>query len=398
MTSSIVRGMPYTTMVYSGGAGDETIPTIASSIALRGDPIADGETHIKCSNNGGKKHRVEGELQMTFEQSDFTWIAFFSRPVMVHCASDNPALGEANVAIQFEPVDDDEDMPLVARIALLSDCTSGRNPRFCESWGERKHNHKFLKLLKDHAGVYPGPSGTIKYDIDDQDDKAVLTLDWDAQVMSGVDENTQLISYAIPHHLDRLDDVSEFCSPVMLGRACITTGSTWRFDETLPPVSFLAPRPPRHEAISMLSVALQDDLDFRLPDYFMRGAGDTYFSGKMLAKAARILVIADEVQDICDQPSSRVSGDDVHAYEEACANSSVPTTEATHQILDMLRGSVEIWINGSAEAPFLYDQGWGGFINCGCLFDEETQSCRNEFPNCPSIGDPGLNFGNGTSF
>ena len=41
--------------------------------------------------------------------------------------------------------------------------------------------------------------------------------------------------------------------------------------------------------------ALRKDLSFALPQNYMNGAGDTYFSGKMLAKLARILLVARDV-------------------------------------------------------------------------------------------------------
>lgn len=41
--------------------------------------------------------------------------------------------------------------------------------------------------------------------------------------------------------------------------------------------------------------ALETDLKYEIPLNYQRGAGDTYFAGKMLAKLARVLIIADEV-------------------------------------------------------------------------------------------------------
>lgn len=63
--------------------------------------------------------------------------------------------------------------------------------------------------------------------------------------------------------------------------------------------------------------------------------------------------------------------------------------------LGRLRSGVEIWINGSASAPLLYDTHWGGLISCGCDFDGDTQDCRNQYPNCPAMTDAGQNFGHG---
>ena len=68
----------------------------------------------------------------------------------------------------------------------------------------------------------------------------------------------------------------------------------------------MAPRPPRHYAIPALADALSKDIDYSLPDNYMQGAGDTYFSGKMLAKLGRIIVIAQELRGLAES-----SDDDV---------------------------------------------------------------------------------------
>jgi len=385
--------MPYATMLYSKDTDDETIPTIAARIPLRGDPIADQKTRVKCE---GKEYHVQRELQMTFDESDFTWIAFFSRPVVLRCISGGT--GDAKVAIQFTADNEEsiEESPLVARIALMTNCTTGNNPRFCQE-GKPHNSTSYAKVLRKHADVYPGSNTNIYYDIDDANDAAVVSLDWDAQSMSGEQDVSQLITYAIPHQRDRLGEKSsEHCTPVLLGHACIAHGAVWNLKEVLPRVSFLAPRPPLPEAIPSLSKALHTDLGYKFPKYYMKGVGDTYFSGKMLGKAARILFIADEVKSLCNEPSELWSSDDRDAYKSACANATIPTDDETQAILELLRDATEIWINGSAQAPFVYDEGWGGVINCGCDFNGKKNRCDNAYPHCPSIEDPGLNFGNGT--
>ena len=94
----------------------------------------------------------------------------------------------------------------------------------------------------------------------------------------------------------------------------------------------------------------------------------------MLAKLARILVVADEVQ-------------------------AVESTEAElfTAALSRLRSGVEIWLNGSAQSPFLYDRSWGGMIMCGCnyVYENGVGSCSNKIPDCPALTDQGQNFGAG---
>ena len=389
MTSSIVRGMPYGTMIYPPtNHDDEVLPTIAFTGLLRGHPIADGKTRIKCDT--GEEFLVERELQMTLDQSDFTWIAFFSQPVLVHCVGHHEGGG---AALQFH-TDQDSDEELIARVALKTNCTLGRNPLYCDGYSSDSNTDDYLDLLRKHADVYPGSKTSVRYEIDHELDSATVTLDWDVQTMSGDAEPGQLISFALPHQLDYLETSGEFCHPALLGRSCLVKGSTWVLPQTLPPVSFRAARPPRPEAVPALSEALQKDFGLEVPDNYMRGAGDTYFSGKILAKAARILVIADEVKELCTKPTGRLQLSDP-TYSVACRNSTVPSIEEDTDLLNMLRAGVEIWINGSAEAPFVYDKGWGGLVSCGCYFNGDTGSCDNKFPDCPAFSDPGLNFGNG---
>jgi esterase/lipase superfamily enzyme len=48
--------------------------------------------------------------------------------------------------------------------------------------------------------------------------------------------------------------------------------------------------------IDSIKDALQTDIHYQIPDNYMRGAGDTYFSGKMLSKLARIIIVAEEIK------------------------------------------------------------------------------------------------------
>jgi endoglucanase Acf2 len=82
--------------------------------------------------------------------------------------------------------------------------------------------------------------------------------------------------------------------------------------------------------IPAIQEALQEDIKYALPDNYMRGAGDTYFSGKMLARLARILLIADEVGGV--------------------------SQEDFNDALDRLKRGVQVWFDGTAESPMMYDR------------------------------------------
>jgi hypothetical protein len=113
-----------------------------------------------------------------------------------------------------------------------------------------------------------------------------------------------------------------------------------------------------------------------------------YFSGKQLSKLGRILTIGEELSEICDE-NNEARPDECHGLDIASRND--PKFE---DALARLRAGVEIWINGTADTPFVYDAKWGGIVSCGCDFDEKTNSCRNSYPDCVAFSDPGLNFGN----
>ena len=181
-----------------------------------------------------------------------------------------------------------------------------------------------------------------------------------------------------------------YCAPSLNGQACAVSGSTWVLREDLDgQPSFWAPRPPSASSLPLLAQALKQDINFTVPSYFAKGAGDTYFSGKILAKLARILLIDEELNGICAHPN-KFGSDYVHA----CNKLTLPSEDEFNKALDHLRSSTEVWINGTAVTPFIFDGTWGGLVSCGCWFDEKTMSCSNAYPDCPAFGDAGLNFGN----
>jgi endo-1,3(4)-beta-glucanase len=213
-----------------------------------------------------------------------------------------------------------------------------------------------------------------------------------------------LMVFALPHHWDMMHDVvnspgdSIYCAHSIIGPACLVAGGNWALVEALPNITLRANRRPAPWSIELLANSLEKDILYTLPHFFQRGAGDTYFSGKMLAKLGRILLINEELSEMCKSIASnkqKLTFDDAYTleqYSDACEGASFPTEDVTSNAISSLRSSVEIWINGTAETPFVFDSSWGGVVSCGCLFDGKV--CKNEFPDCPSFSDPGLNFGN----
>jgi Glycosyl hydrolase family 81 C-terminal domain len=406
MHSSITKGMPYGTMIYErinqhDSDGNLILPTIAAEMLLAADPIVDGSTFVKCGS-GTTPFVVQQDVQVFFKQSDFTWIVFVSEPVKMQCLLDDNDF----MRLQIMDWNEDPDVPraLVVRIALAKKCTSGVNPIYCHQ--EKLHptalllgQGNYVKQLRKHANFFPGPNTKFDYEFDDATTSKMI-FDWDVQNMSDFalhpvpnnDTDLSLIAFALPHHFDIIAQVPPsdhdiYCVATLTGPACLYEGGVWELTEEIPPIGFRAPRPPAPWAIPSIAQSLQRDINFTLPAFYERGAGDTYFSGKMLAKLGRILLIAEEMNEIC----SPISNDRNMTYIDACQNITLPNKSNFTAALVRLRSSVEVWINGTAETPFVYDAAWGGVVSCGCEFN--GNKCRNKFPHCTAFDDPGLNFG-----
>jgi endoglucanase Acf2 len=204
----------------------------------------------------------------------------------------------------------------------------------------------------------------------------------------------ELLMFALPHHQERMKATLYSsnlvfheigCTPTIHGMACPAMGGSWSLVEHLHRTNFSASKPIRSEMKDVLVEAVKKDLKFVLPRNYMHGAGDTYFSGKMLARLARVVLIADELGF-----SSPGNPSQYFHFEQA---------------LDNLQQAVEVWFNGSAESPFLFDQTWRGIVMCGCDYTwnqvAKEGHCANQFNAedpyhaCPALVDMGHNFGAG---
>jgi hypothetical protein len=442
MSSNIVRGMPYTTMEYPKAAalsseGRLILPTIASPIELTSPILVDGGKHkLDCSSTSVKSLTsvlVEHDIELYFQISDFSWMVFFSEPAWIQCYVDDTRrtyiqvvdyanstemldLGNATTNEEGECSYSENDV-FVLRAALVDQCTTNSNPTACRIGlssrlpKDEPEKAEYTKILRAHADSYPGRNSFFFYNVtDDEADGAKLHFNWDAHSMSNQrpscnekspNSSAEILMFALPHHMDQLTAESlphgkRYCKSSLTGPACLVQGDEWIIQQELPFIGFRAPRAVRPEFIPTLAKTLAEDIKFRLPAYMKRGAGDTYFSGKLLAKLARILVIAEEIDELCEKQGflKHPAGVDRNEYTQFCKDSKLPTRKQFDDSLDELRSGVEIWINGTAETPFVYDKTWGGVISCGCYMNHKLE-CDNKYPNCPGFVDQGLNFGNG---
>eukprot|EP00535_Pseudo-nitzschia_heimii_P009651 CAMPEP_0197192008 /NCGR_PEP_ID=MMETSP1423-20130617/24377_1 /TAXON_ID=476441 /ORGANISM="Pseudo-nitzschia heimii, Strain UNC1101" /LENGTH=1099 /DNA_ID=CAMNT_0042644815 /DNA_START=764 /DNA_END=4063 /DNA_ORIENTATION=+ len=393
MKSNLVRGSPYVTMIYdmSDEAVDKgMLPTMHWRLDTSELPIIDGSRTVDCSLES--IFTVERDLELEFYNSNQRWMVFFSRPVQLQCQN---IPGTPTVFQVSEARQNNENPFLIIRGALVVSSSDTANDDIV-------FQENYINQLRASAEIYPGQSTSVVHSFNKESNIARLSFDWDVQSMrtnntNGIDElesrdTNELIMFALPHHRDILaGKVSlTLCTASILGPVCLVEGNVWNMYENLPVVDFQAARHPNPTYVPILAEALVNDIKYQIPSNFQSGAADTYFSGKTIAKLARILLIAEEVKDLC---SSTDLDESKREYLAACDGLEIPSDQDMEEALDQLRKSVTVWVKTNAEAPFVYDSSWGGLVSCGCTYS--YGECTNVIPDCPSFTDQGLNFGNG---
>lgn len=316
--------------VSSSNEEEALLPTIASETPIGALPVLDGGTKLKC---GEQPQWVQKDIQLEFSEPDYTWLVFVSRPVRVKCIVPPPPKNPPVFvpgrpvpspgivfALQFFDTDDSGDSPqpssdLVIRVALANECTHGANPMTCGHTSSSTQDPvAYASLLRRHADLYPGSDTDVTFDFaegtNDTPGSTRMNFNWNVQSMKqgqikedaiGTDderslenggkqeEAAKLLMYALPHHQDMIEESNlqnitvlptygantKFCKDSLLGAVCIVEGSTWHLQEEQMLASFRAPRPPQNDILPDLVKAYHQDLNFELPSYFQRGAGDT---------------------------------------------------------------------------------------------------------------------------
>ena len=451
----VVRGMPYGTVVF----GKDTLPTIMAgnhptSIIIDNDT----SNRMQCGtvtgkpikqvpleslkaplSDDGKAHvyRVQNELSFHLKYSDFTWVVYFSKPVNIRCFSGAVPLAgnpgpreEVRFRIDVTEVLSEDDSDLVVRMAVADECTTGESTmkEHCDKRPgyETLSTENRLELLRKGKDRYP-KNPLLQVDFPKEEttaDERISNVVFDWDFTSSVTDPTQLrgitqydrnvyddnacFMFALPHHIEALSEKdSLICLHTFHGKTCLVDGDKWELPvQHGDPQSFLADRPPLTEAIPDIADALSNDVEYKMSSNMLRGAADTYFPAKILARVGRVIEIANELKSLSDGVAvdySDANEAEVSSAALAAAASHLPSDNQLESLLDDLQESVEIWLKPfpkGAEAEFLYDQSWGGFVNCGCAYTFEEGkadqgTCTNAFPSCPALADVNVNFGNG---
>lgn len=217
---------------FSSSSGDNSSPTgaiakseenNASSISnsmlcgtFNGEPVDQDPSHAAPITSTGKpyEYTVQREIIFHLDQSDFTWVVFFSKPVKVQCVSDVVpvvSVPGANTEVQFrldvtevlsgeENDGSEEEEELVVRMALLNECTTGNSiiKEHCDhlaslgydtvSSKEKAEEH--LSVLRRGKNMYaksPLVGTEFPKDDENEDHERVTTVvfDWDATSVYG---------------------------------------------------------------------------------------------------------------------------------------------------------------------------------------------------------------------
>ena len=207
MSSSLVRGMPYATMHYhynsdEGTFMDSVVPTLLAEIKLRSPPIVDSTHELNCTKGEiaeGDEMTVFETVKLTFIESDYTWLVYYSQPVRVRCLEndgDKTFVLQVTGLAQGEPKNGlQDDSVLTSRIALMNNCTHGTNPTHCIR-GKPYNRSEYGKLLTKHSSIYPGMNTKIDYTFfsDEKESEGAysyLQFEWDAQDMRPVNRHNQ---------------------------------------------------------------------------------------------------------------------------------------------------------------------------------------------------------------
>lgn len=278
LEAPLVQGMPYATGLYRG---------LTPRIDTRG-------TAILNVNGAGTSPVTAQRLEIELNNNQI-WHLYASAPLSWSWTS-------AGLSA-------DGRLDGWVRIAAVPDVSSGT-------------------VLDAHAQAIP-VGGVV--DLSTNDDNGYVRFRWRS---SG---DGSLLMMALPHHMPRLSgtQLENIVYETIRGPMTGVVGNDWVLTYPLSSISWTAPRQLDGTLTAPLAEALHADADYTPT------ALDPYFGGKQLAKLARLVLIAREVQ------------------EDGLAD----------DWLARLRPLVSAWLTGSNERPLVYDTTWGGVVSADGIAD-----------------------------
>jgi endo-1,3(4)-beta-glucanase len=285
MTAPLVQGSPYVTADYTGSLRPMVMP---GSVGL---------TSVNGSTAGG---RVSGTRFQLGLGDGTTWVLYAS----------------ASVAFDWVAGSAGQMVAAAAFTGTLRVANAPSTPS--------------IAALDAHAGVVPR-SGSV----------AVATA-CDVARLQFIYTTTgtgSLLMTAMPHHMARL--VSPVTAPLpyatLSGVLQGVEGSTWTMSLPLSPIGFSAPRAVASQYRSAVLAALVSDASF-VPDP-LTVSNDSYVGGKLMAKLARLALIADDLGE----------------------------TATAANLRTRLTPLVAAWLDRTNGNPFVYDDTWGGVVTVDAL-------------------------------
>lgn len=215
-----------------------------------------------------------------------------------------------------------------------------------------------LPFLLESAPVYP-VGGQVKYSVDTKQDTALVEFQWKTRVFPQYASETskQLLMLALPHQNDTFvastTILDEFRYTAIRGLMVGVLGDTWQMEEDLPAIEWsydkqdgvFGKTSPQNEATrakmadeatQLIARSLKQDVHA-----FPTLSPDSYNFGKLIARDARLLLIADAFQQ----------------------------DEIVQSQLTKLKELLTPWLTASNPDALVYDKRFGGVITTNGLND-----------------------------
>jgi endo-1,3(4)-beta-glucanase len=293
MTAPLVEGMPYVTVDYAG----------LQPVILPGSDAVASRTIVSVNGSTTTGNMAAGSRFQLALSDGTTWIVYSSSPVTF-----NYAPGKMYVTARFTGTLRVANAPTPADVAVL-DAHAAAIPR----------------------GAVLGAS--IACDV------ATLRFDF---VTTGPGT---LLMAAMPHHMNRLvaPTTTGLAFQTLRGPLTAVEGSTWTMSLPLSTIAWTAPRALAAAHVEAVRAALAVDAGF-VPDPATVDT-DPYFGGKLLARLARLALIADELGETATAAALRAR----------------------------LAPLVAAWLDGANGNPLVYDTTWGGVVTTQALANPSAQ-------------------------